>query len=148
MEPSRSADQLHRLDLDDGTYLEASTLLVSLAYPVWLLHCESGSYVTVPPEKGNLFAPLLSKTSHSSIGLPDRAARISGPGRSVPIEGVLWEARVPAHQSHHRCCCIYYASWLTLVRAWIFRIANGPVIKQRSNQMSIKDSASGWERVK
>ena len=31
MEPNRSADQPHRLDLDAGTDLEASTLLVSLA---------------------------------------------------------------------------------------------------------------------
>ena len=28
MEPNRSADQLYRLDLDDGMYLDASTLLV------------------------------------------------------------------------------------------------------------------------
>ena len=29
MEPNRSADQLYRLDLDDGMYLDASTLLVA-----------------------------------------------------------------------------------------------------------------------
>ena len=27
------------------------------------------------------------------------------------------------HQSHIRCCCIYYASWRTLVRDRIFRAA-------------------------
>jgi hypothetical protein len=41
-------------------------------YPVSWIHCESGSYVTVPPEKGNPLVPLPSKTSHSSIGRRDR----------------------------------------------------------------------------
>ena len=44
------------------------------------------------------------------------------------------------HQSHIRCCCIYYASWRTLVRDRIFRAAEDRFESSimRSNQWAPK----------
>jgi uncharacterized integral membrane protein len=56
--------------------LGVALLLAAIAgvcLPASLPHCGSGSYVTAPPEKGNPPAPLLSETSQSPKGRPDRA---------------------------------------------------------------------------
>jgi len=55
-------------------------------------------------------------------------------GRTIPIEGRFGKPWSTRPDSSINCCCIYYSPRRTLVRDWIFRIANGPVINQRSNQ--------------
>jgi hypothetical protein len=44
------------------------------------------------------------------------------------------------HQSHLRCCCIYYASWRTLVRDRISRVAEDRF------ELSIRGALNGHQR--